>query len=85
MVVRKVVAVAAIVLMTVLSSSAASVDNTVKEGARKVEGGFKAAGRSAEDIGTKAAKAASGAARDTRSAVEKAWDNIVNGLKKAFK
>ncbi len=82
---RRALAVAAIMLVTMLSSSAASLDNTVKDGATKVEGGFKAAGRSAEEIGTKAARAASGAARDTRSAVEKAWDNIVNGLKKAFK
>ncbi len=82
---RRALAVAAIMLVTMFSSSAASLDNTVREGANKVEGGFKAAGRSAEEIGTKAANAASGAARDTRSAVEKAWDNIVNGLKKAFK
>ena len=83
-IVRRIFSISAILLMT-LVFSAAALDNTLKEGAGKVEGGFKEAGKSAVEIGTKAGKAAEGAAKDTGSALGRAWDNIVRGLKKAFK
>ncbi len=82
---RRIIAIAAILLMGLSSISAAGLDNEAKEGARKVEGGFREAGKSAAEIGSKAAKATEGAARDTGNALERAWDNIVRGLKKAFK
>ncbi len=82
---KRILAVLAIAMMTALSSNVAGSDNTLREGATKVEGGVKAVGKSAGEIGTKAGKAVEGAARDTRSALGKAWDNIVNGLRKAFK
>ncbi len=82
---RRMLAIAAILLMGLYSAPAAGLDNTAKEGARKVEGGFREAGKSAADIGSKAARAAEGAARDTGNALESTWDNIVRGLKKAFK
>ncbi len=81
---RRVVA-AAILLVAVVATSAPALDNTVREGARKVEGGAREVGKSAGEIGTKAGKAIEGAARDTRSALGKAWDNVVQGLKNAFK
>ncbi len=79
------IAAAAIFLMAVLSSPAVGADNAIRQGATKVEGGAREVGKSAEEFGTKAGKAIEGAARDTRSAVGKAWDNVVEGLKKAFK
>lgn len=82
---RKVFTVSTLLLMTVLCASAPALDNTLAEGARKVEGGAREAGRSAATIGSKAAKAVEGAARDTTNALERAWDNIVRGLRKAFK
>ena len=82
---KKIVAISAILLMTALSTVVPAADNSVKEGARKVEGGFKAAGQSAEEIATKAGKATEGAAKDTGSALSRAWNDIVRGLKKAFK
>ncbi len=78
-------AISSIILMTVSSPCFAGLDNSVKEGAGKVEGGFKAVGKSAVEIGTKAGRAAEGAAKDTGSALGRAWDNVVQGLKKAFK
>ncbi|MGE5189643.1 MAG: hypothetical protein ACM3NF_06260 [Gemmatimonadota bacterium] len=63
----------------------AAGDNAVGRGAKKVEGGVRAIGKSAEEIGGKAGRAAEGAVKDTGSALGKAWDDIVKGLKKAFK
>ncbi len=82
---RRALAVVAILSMTLFAGPAAGLDNTIKEGAGKVEGGFRAAGQSAAEVGGKAARAAEGAARDTGNALERAWDNIVRGLRKAFK
>lgn len=81
---RRIPSIIAILLVTMVSS-AAGLDNSLTQGARKVEGGFKEAGKSAVEIGTKAGKAAEGAAKDTGNALTRAWDNIVQGLKKAFK
>ena len=74
-----------IILFTAFASIVPAADNSVKDGAAKVEGGFKAVGKSAQEIGTKAGKAAEGAAKDTGSALGKAWDDIVKGVKRAFK
>lgn len=82
---KKIFAVSVIVFMTVFSSIAPALDNSVGQGAKKVEGGVKAVGKSAEEFGTKAGKAAEGAAKDTGNALSRAWDNIVRGLRKAFK
>jgi len=82
---KKMFAVFAILIMTVFSSIAHASDNNIGQGAKKVEGGVRAAGKSAEEFGTKVGKAAEGAAKDTGSALSRAWDNIVRGLKKAFK
>ncbi len=82
---KKIFAISAILLITVFASSISALDNSIGDGARKIEGGFKAVGRSAEETGTKAGKAAEGAAKDSGSTLGKAWDDIVKGLKKAFK
>ncbi len=82
---KRTIAVAAFLLMTALSSPVAGLDNAVRDGTRKVEGGAREVGKSAEEYGTKAGKAIEGAAKDTRSALGKAWDDIVQGVKKAFK
>ncbi len=84
---RKTIGISAIfmVLMTAIPSTAPAADNSASGGATKVEGGFKAVGKSAEEIGTKAGKAAEGAAKDTGSALGRAWDSIVRGVKKAFR
>ncbi len=82
---RRIFAIAAILLMGLTSVSAAGLDNDARNGARKVEGGAREVGKSAAEIGSKAAKATEGAARDTGNALERTWDNIVRGLKKAFK
>lgn len=82
---KKMFAVSAILFLTVFSTSAPALDNSIGDGAKKVEGGVKAVGRSAEEFGTKAGKAAEGAAKDTGNALSRAWDNIVKGLRKAFK
>jgi len=82
---KKMFAVLAILFMTVLASTAPALDNSIGGGAKKVEGGVKAVGKSAEEFGTKAGKAAEGAAKDTGNALSRAWDNIVKGLRKAFK
>ena len=82
---KRVLGATAIVLMTVFASTAPALDNTLREGAGKVGGGVREVGKSGAEIGTKAGKAIEGAARDTSSAVGGAWDNIVQGLKKAFK
>ncbi len=74
-----------IILFTAFPSIVPAADNTVKDGAAKVESGFKAVGKSAQEIGTKAGKAAEGAAKDSGSALGRAWDDIVKGVKKAFK
>ena len=82
---KRIFSILAILLVTILSSSAFATDNTIGDGPKKVEGGIKAVGKSAEEFGTKAGKAAEGAAKDSGSALGKAWDDIVKGVKKAFK
>jgi len=82
---KRIFAISAILSITVFASPVSALDNSIGNGAKKVEGGFKAVGKSAEEVGTKAGKAAEGAAKDSASALGKAWDDIVKGLKKAFK
>ena len=82
---RQMTGIIAILLIFCFTPAASALDNSVREGAKKVEGGVKAIGRSAEEVGGKAAKAAGGAAKDTGNALGRAWDDIVKGLKKAFK
>lgn len=82
---KRIFAVISIFLMTVLSSPASAADNSVKDGAKKVVGGFKEVGKGAAEIGTNTGKAAKSAAKETGSAFGRAWDDIVKGLKKAFK
>lgn len=82
---RKSMAISAILLTTVLSSSGTAQDNSVGSGAKKVESGFDAMGRSVGEIGSKAGKAVEGAARDTAEAVGKAFDNVVKGVKNISK
>lgn len=83
--VRKIFAIVTILLMTVFSSSIPAADNTIKEGAKKVAGDFKEAGKSAGELGVKTGKAAKEAAKDTGSAFRRGWDDFVRALKKAFK
>ncbi len=82
---KRILAISSIFLMVLVLPSIGGMDNSAKEGTRKVEGGFREAGKSAAEIGGKAGRAAEGAVKDTGSALERAWDNIVKGLKKAFK
>lgn len=82
---KRLFAITSIFLMTVLSSPVSAADNSFKDGANKVVGGFKEVGKGAAEIGTNTGKAAKSAAKETGSGFRRAWDDMVKGLKKAFK
>lgn len=82
---KRVLVVSAAILLSVPGPPSYPSDNAATAGAAKVESGARAVGKSADEIGTKAAKAVEGAARDTGRALGRAWDDIAQGLRKAFK
>ncbi len=82
---KRIPVILSILFIVVFAPPVVASDNGAASGTKKVESGFKAVGKSAEEIGGKAARATEGAAKDTGSALGRAWDNIVQGVKKAFK